>query len=51
MRRHRPGLAAEGIVKWPTAKHDEIGTGKTDYSLGAVVSKEFVHVDLDLEAI
>ncbi len=51
MRRNRPSLELEGMVKWPTAKHDEIGTGKTDYSLGGVVSKEFVHMDLDLEAL
>jgi len=50
-RRNRPALAVEGIVKWPTAKHDEIGTGKTDYSLGGIVSKEFVRMDLDLEAV
>jgi hypothetical protein len=51
MRRYRPALVVEGIVKWPTAKRGELGTGKTDYSIGAVVSKEFVHVDLDLEAL
>jgi len=51
MRRNRPSLAVEGTVKWPTAKKDGIGTGKTDYSIGALLSKEFVHVDLDLEAI
>ena len=50
-RRNRPVLAVEGIVKWPTAKHDEIGTGKTDYSIGGLISKEFVHADLDLEAL
>ncbi|TMQ58828.1 MAG: hypothetical protein E6K76_06810 [Candidatus Eisenbacteria bacterium] len=50
-RRNRPALAVEGSAKWPTAKHEEIGTGKADYSLGGIISKEFVHVDLDLEAL
>jgi hypothetical protein len=49
-RRYRPGLALEGVVKWPTAHHGELGTGKADYSLGAIVSKEFVPFDLDLNA-
>jgi len=50
-RRYRPGLALEGVVKWPTARRGDLGTGETDYSLGAILSKEFVGFDLDLNAI
>ena len=50
-RRYRPGLALEGTVKWPTARRGDLGTGKSDYSLGTIVSKEFVRFDLDLNAI
>lgn len=50
-RRYRPGLSAEAIVKWPTASHDELGTGKTDYSMGLVASMAFVHADMDLNAL
>jgi len=49
-RRYRPGLAFEGVVKWPTAPRGALGTGETDYSLGAIVSKEFVDFDVDLNA-
>jgi hypothetical protein len=50
-RRYRPGLSLEGTVKWPTAPRGDLGTGKSDYSLGAIVSKEFVQFDLDLEGL
>ena len=50
-RRHRPGLALEGVVKWPTARRGDLGTGEVDYSLGTIVSKEFVGFDLDLNTI
>ena len=50
-RRNRPGLALEGTVKWPTARRGDLGTGKSDYSLGGIVSKEFVRFDLDLNAV
>jgi len=50
-RRHRPEISAEGVIKWPTASRPELGSGRIDYSLGAIVSKAFVQVDLDLEAI
>ena len=50
-RRHRPGLALEGVVKWPTAPRGDLGTGEADYSIGAIVSKEFVQFDLDLNAV
>jgi hypothetical protein len=49
-RRYRPGLALEGVVKWPTARRGDLGTGETDYTIGAIVSKEFVRFDLDLNA-
>jgi hypothetical protein len=51
MRRHRPSLSAEGLIKWPTASRGEFGTGKADYSLGVIVSKEFVHMDVDFNAV
>jgi hypothetical protein len=50
-RRNRPALAAEGLVKWPTAAHAALGTGKTDYSVGVIVSKEFVNVDFDFDGV
>lgn len=50
-RRYRPGIALEGVVKWPTARRGDLGTGKSDYSVGAIVSKEFVQFDLDLNAV
>jgi hypothetical protein len=49
-RRKRPAIATEGIVKWPTAT-SELGTGKADYSIGAVVSKDLVKVELDFNAV
>ena len=47
-RRSRPSLAAEALVKWP-ASNDSLTTGELDYSVGGVISKEFVHFDLDSE--
>ena len=49
-RRHRPGLALEALIKWPTARTGDLGTGKTDYTLGAIVSKEFVQCDTEVNA-
>lgn len=49
-RRWRPGLAFEGLVKWPTAPRGDLGTGRADYVLGAIVSKEFVGFDLEFNA-
>ena len=49
-RRYRPGLAFEGVVKWPTAPIGDLGTGKADYTFGTILSKEFVPFDLDLNA-
>ena len=48
-RRSRPSLSAEALVKWPTATSDSLTTGETDYSIGGIISKEFVHLDLDSE--
>ncbi len=50
-RRYRPGFALESVIKWPTARRGDLGSGETDYSIGAIVSKEFVPFDLDLNAI
>lgn len=50
-RRYRPGLALESTIKWPTAPTGDIGTGKADYSIGAIISKEFVGFDLDANLI
>jgi hypothetical protein len=50
-RRYRPGLALEGTLKWPTARRGDLGTGERDYSIGAIVSKEFVRFDLDFNAV
>ena len=50
-RRYRPGLALEGVIKWPIARRGDLGTGEADYSLGLIVSKELVPVDLDLNAV
>ena len=50
-RRYRPGLALEGVVKWPTARRGDLGTGKADYSFGVIVSKELMPFDLDFNAV
>lgn len=47
----RPSFSAEFVIKWPTASKDELGTGEPDYSLGAIVSKEFERFDLDFETL
>lgn len=49
-RRHRPSVAALGLVKWPTATNREFGTGKADQTLGLLVAKSYVQVDLELSA-
>ena len=50
-RRYRPGFALEGTVKWPTARRGDLGTGERDLALGAIVSKEFVSCDVDLNVV
>ncbi len=47
-RRYRPALTAEGIVKWPTATHAELGDPGYDYSIGLIASKDFVFFETDL---
>src|SRR5882672_4406586 len=49
-RRYRPALTLEGIVKWPTARHAELGTGERDYTVGLLLDKEFVGWDADFNA-
>jgi hypothetical protein len=48
-RRSRPSLSAEVLVKWPTATSDSLSTGEIDYSVGGIISKEFVRFDVDSE--
>ncbi len=48
-RRSRPALSAEVLVKWPTATSDSLTTGENDYSVGGIISKEFIHFDVDSE--
>ena len=48
-RRNRPSLSAEVMIKWPTATSDSLTTGETDYSAGGIISKEFVHFEVDSE--
>jgi len=50
-RRYRPGIALEGVVKFPTAGRGDLGTGEADYSVGAILSKELVPFDFDLNAV
>jgi hypothetical protein len=50
-RRYRPGFSALGLIKWPTASHPELGTGKADFTVGMIASKEFVHSDVELDAL
>ena len=49
-RRYRPALTLEGIVKWPTASHAELGTKEFDYTLGVLLDKEFVAWETDFNA-
>lgn len=48
-RRKRPSLSAEVLVKWPTATSDSLTSNEIDYSVGGIISKEFVHFELDSE--
>jgi len=40
-----------GLIKWPTATNQDIGTRNRDYSLGLIASKDLVLVDLDLNVL
>ena len=50
-RRYRPALTVEGLTKWPTATDRDIGSPGRDWSLGLIVSKDLVFVDVDLSAL
>jgi len=50
-RRYRPALTGLGLIKWPTATNEDIGTKNRDYSLGIIASKDLVFFDLDLNAL
>ena len=50
-RRYRPGVTALGSIKWPTATDPDIGNPGRDYSLGLIVSKDLVFVDVDLSVL
>lgn len=50
-RRYRPALTAEGVVRWPTATHADLGEAGRDYSIGLIASKDLVFVDLDLRLL
>ena len=48
-RRYRPAVTAEGLVKWPTASHTDLGTRGHDYRAGLLFSKDLAFIDLDLD--
>ena len=50
-RRYRPALSLEGLIKWPTAQHADIGAPGRDYALGLILSKDLVFVDVDLNTL
>ena len=50
-RRQRTSLALELDLKLPTSSNRELGTGKADYGIGAVLTKEFVHYELEASAV
>gem|GEM_PF-1245230 len=49
--RYRPALSAKGIIKWPTAADPDLGTPGKDYSLGLIMSKDLVYLDLDFNML
>ncbi len=50
-RRYRPALSTEATVKWPTASDTTLGSGKYDYTIGLIFSKDLVVVDLDFNVL
>lgn len=50
-RRYRPALSLETLVKVPTASNRNIGTGKADYALGLIASKDLVFMDVDFNVL
>jgi hypothetical protein len=49
-RRDRPSLALQLDVKMPTAGNREFGTGKPDFGVGFVLTKEYLHFDAQVAA-
>lgn len=49
--RWRPALALQGVVKWPTASRLELGSGARDYALGAIVSRTFARMDVEMSVL
>ena len=50
-RRYRPALSLEGTIRWPTAADPDLGDPGRDYTLGLIASKDFVFVNIDLNAL
>jgi Putative MetA-pathway of phenol degradation len=49
-RRERPGLALSLDVKVPTAGNRDFGTGKPDFGIGFVLTREYVHFEAQVAA-
>ena len=49
--RYRPALTAEGVIKWPTASDPDLGSPGEDYSVGLIMAKDLVFMDVDLNAL
>jgi Putative MetA-pathway of phenol degradation len=49
-RRDRPSFAIELDIKVPTAANSELGTGKPDFTIGGILSREYLHWDAQLAA-
>ena len=50
-RRYRPAFTALGVIKWPTASNPDAGEPGFDYSLGLILSKDFVFAKVDFGAV
>jgi hypothetical protein len=46
--RRRPAFAVESIITFPLTKNPLLGTGRVDFTIGGIVSRELGPVDLDL---
>jgi len=46
--RRRPAFAVETIINFPLTSNPELGTGRIDFTIGGIVSREIGAVDLDL---
>lgn len=49
-RRYRPAVSLQGAIKWPTASDPDVGSHKTDYSVGLAASKDMIFADFDFNA-